>query len=455
MASNRFTLGIVIRVLLIFGALLIITTHWDPDRHFFTLLVGGIVVTVMLGELIHYLNKINRELVRFLETIKDKGLTSRSLSVEDLSFRRLNLSFNQVMDAIQEANVEKEGQHQLLDVVVRQARTGIMLIEKDGKIRIMNPAARNILGLTGSISHLNALEKQRPELYDILRAGVTAQQLTLALHKEKGLDTHLSLTRSEIKIINQPYDLITFQDISHEIETTEVQSWQKLIRTLSHEMMNSTTPISSLAETSLQLIGDDEHFPESEKTRKLKRALEAIEKRSTGLYDFVDRVRELVKIPMPRKEAMDVKKLFEEISSFMGQELEKAGIRLETDVRPAGLTLQADPRQVEQVLINLLLNARDAINQTPDPFIRLQAGKDNSLTFMQVEDNGRGLDRATREKIFIPFYSTREGGSGIGLSLCRQIMQQHGGKLTVNSRLGKGSIFTLWFPDSRTAPAKE
>lgn len=449
MASNRFTLGILVRVVLIFGALLAITTHWDPDRHFFTLLVGGIVLAVLLGELIHYLTRIHRELVRFLETIQDHGLTSRSLSVEDLSFRRLNLSFNQVMDAIQEANLEKEGQHQLLEVMVRQAQTGIMLIEKDGTVRIINPAARRILNLADSFSHLDALKREKPEVYEILSKDGANEQLTLALNDGGGLDKHLSLTRSAIKIINQPYVLITFQDISHDIEKTEVQSWQKLIRTLSHEMMNSTTPISSLAETSLKLTRDKNHFPETEKTRKLERALKAIEKRSTGLYNFVDQVRELVKIPLPRKQEMDVATLMDELSSFMGQELEKESIRLETEIHPPEMTLQADPQQVEQVLINLMLNAREALSKADDPCIRIRAGKEAGAHFIRVEDNGRGLDREALEKIFIPFYSTREAGSGIGLSLSRQIMQQHGGKLTARSQPGQGSSFTLWFPDSR------
>jgi len=448
MAYNKFSLGILVRVLLIFALLLVITSHWDPDRHFFTLLVSGASLLILMAELIHYLNKVNRELARFLDTIRDKGLTSRSISITDLPFRGLNRSFNRVLDAIQEANMKREGQHHLLEMIVEQAQTGIILVRPEGKIEIMNPAATEILGLAGPANNLAAIQKENPEAHEVLSNDGHANTFTMETGQKNGSGKHISGTKSQIRIMDQPYLLITFQDISRNIEQTETEAWQKLIRTLSHEMMNSTTPISSLAETSLHILEDEKTPPGPEQTRKLKKALQAIEKRSTGLYGFVDQVRQLVKLPAPKKEDFPVSLLIEDVSALVAPELEKADIHLEKDIHPPRLMIHADRPQIEQVLINLLLNARQALQEAADPHIHIQALAEDGYTKIVVSDNGKGLDPETLGKIFIPFYSTSPKGSGIGLSLSRQIMQNHEGKLTVNSTLDDGSSFTLWFPST-------
>ena len=229
------------------------------------------------------------------------------------------------------------------------------------------------------------------------------------------------------------------------MQEKEVESWQKLIRTLSHEILNSVTPISSLTETGLQILDQNNDSPDKLQKKKLRRALSAINKRSSGLYDFVNDVRKLIRIPEPKKETLQAEPLLRDVAELMAGRTEQAGIRVALQSIPEDITIRADRQQVEQVLINLMLNAIEALGQTEKPWLTLQAFLKNNRPYIEVADNGPGLNPESLQKIFIPFFSTKKSGSGIGLSLSRQIIQQHGGQLTIHSQPNKGTVFTLIF----------
>jgi nitrogen fixation/metabolism regulation signal transduction histidine kinase len=447
MVYNKFTLGTFFRIALIFGNLLLITYVLKLETRFFTLFILFTVLAVQLGELLYFINKTNRELVNFLETIKDKDLATRSSSNKDPMFKKLDKSFNNVIQTIQQTRIEKEGQFNLLNLVVEQAQIGIILIDETGKIEIMNPASRNILGLNRILKNSSELKFHHPLFYQQIIKTRSVGRKILELEKHEQPDTLISCIRNEIKLMQRQYILVTFQDIAKELEKTEIESWQKLIRTLSHEIMNSVTPITSLTETSLNILENEEqNIQENKKINKLKKALSAIEKRSSGLYDFVNDVRKVIKIPEPSKQEVNLQSLIDNLLHLMDQKMEEIGIKTEISINPGNLIISADQNQVEQVLINLILNGMEAMKETANPVLTIEGKNGREYNQVIISDNGKGIDESSLSKIFIPFFSTKDDGTGIGLSLCRQIMQKHQGKLTVESTLNQGSRFTLWFP---------
>lgn len=240
------------------------------------------------------------------------------------------------------------------------------------------------------------------------------------------------------------YTLISLQNIHSELEEKEMEAWQKLIRVLTHEIMNSVTPISSLAGTVNKLLNDPGKL--DDEISDIKNAVKTIQKRSEGLIHFVENYRNLTKIPKPNFETFRVSVLTDRIYNLMKNEFAGNNIKFNTSIVPDNLTLSADSELIEQVIINLLLNAKFAIKNQQNPEISIRSYTDaGSKVIIRVEDNGPGISKEIQDKIFIPFYTTKKDGSGIGLSLSRQIMRSHFGSITVVSKEGEGTAFILRF----------
>jgi signal transduction histidine kinase len=263
---------------------------------------------------------------------------------------------------------------------------------------------------------------------------------------------HLALYASEFKLRGQKYSLVSIQNIHSELEEREMEAWQKLIRVLTHEIMNSITPIASLTSTVSGLIKDtyrkkiEDNKLRNEHLNDIQQALQTIQKRSQGLLHFVDAYRNLTLIPKPNFQIFLIKELFDRIKKLMQANIEQNSIQFKVNVEPETLELTADPELVEQVLINLLLNAFQAVKGRKSARIELNALLDGrGRIIIQVGDNGPGISKENQEKIFIPFFSTKEEGSGIGLSLSRQIIRLHHGSIGVYSEPDVQTIFTLRF----------
>jgi signal transduction histidine kinase len=244
--------------------------------------------------------------------------------------------------------------------------------------------------------------------------------------------------------------LVAMQNIQFELEEEEMKSWQNLIRVLTHEIMNSITPIASLASTAFGLLKDNQEceVPETvnEVMGDVREAVDTIEKRSKGLLTFIENYRKLTRIPKPDFKIVPVKDLFERVEQLIKDQIELKSIRFATQIDPESLTITADAGLIEQVLINLCKNAVEAVDGGIRPKIKLKAetdGRGNSV--IKVVDNGKGISEEVAEKIFIPFFTTKQQGSGIGLSLSRQIMRQHKGTLRVSSMPNERTVFKLRF----------
>jgi len=258
------------------------------------------------------------------------------------------------------------------------------------------------------------------------------------------IDQQIILVKSNlIKIGKKELKLLSFQNIKTQLEESELEAWQKLIRVLTHEIMNSVTPIKSLTYSLQKIVSSNETDPE--KTDKILKGLAAIEKRSKGLLDFVESYKNLTQIPKPTYGRIEIDKLIHHIINLLREELDEEGIKVVTNII-SDISVVADEKLISQVIINLIKNSSRALENQKEKVLKIESGlNDTSRVYIKITDNGDGISPEIIDKIFVPFFSTREGGSGIGLSFARQIMVLHNGRIDVNSNEGEGTVFTLLF----------
>lgn len=440
---KNFKLNIIFRIIFIalsifFFAYVYFTTAFIATQFIILFIIGA-----QIFSLIKYIDTTNKELARFLQSIKYSDF-SQSFSRSKLgkSHKELSEAFNEVIAEFQRTRTEKEEQYRFLQTVIQHVGIGLISFNQDGKIEFVNNAAKKILKIPylQNITSLNGVSKGLGDAFLKIESG---EKTTVKLLGEDEL-IQLIVYATEFKMRNQRYVLLSLQNIQTELEEKEMEAWQKLIRVLTHEIMNSVTPISSLAST----VGDllERGHKDEETIKDIKLAIDTIKRRSDGLIKFVDSYRSLTRIPKPDFQIFQIRELFHRISQLMSMEFRKAGVHFEYSVEPDSLELAADPQLIEQALINMTLNSMQSLSESGNKKIKLAAHLDDrGKTVIKVIDNGPGISEELQEKIFIPFFSTKKEGSGIGLSLSRQIMRSHGGSIRISSKPFVETVFTLKF----------
>jgi two-component system nitrogen regulation sensor histidine kinase NtrY len=310
----------------------------------------------------------------------------------------------------------------------------------------MNANAKKFIGIN-SIRNIRDLIQVNPKLYHAINSVAAGKS---QLYKG-GNELYLTIQSTEMRIRGIDVKLVTLQNIQPELQKQELEAWQNLTRVLRHEIMNSITPISSLTSTLREILDHDmerknSHYElKEEGADDLKEGLSTIENRSKGLIKFIDAYREYTSLPKPKISTVRLKDLIEKVAQLMKTELKKTMITFHCECASEYLTIQADVEMIEQVLINLLKNAIEALAETENPQLSLIGRYDDSAVRIEVTDNGPGIIREALEHIFVPFYTTKRTGSGIGLSLSRQIMQMHNGSISVESQPDVQTVFTLRF----------
>ncbi|WPP48811.1 sensor histidine kinase [Catalinimonas niigatensis] len=453
---KSFTLNTVIRVALLLITMIGFAFIFGRADLFFNHIILGALLIIQVYELIRYVNRTNRELAKFLLSIRNSDFTiSFSSQKGGRQFRELNEAFKEIIEAYKQVKIEKEAQFEYLKLIVKHIKIGIISIKGDEEITLINQPALDMLQ-TGNYHYWRNLRLSHPRFVEEIEQ-LQENESKLIEVPVKGENKRLSVHISSAILLKQPYRIITFQDIEKEINQSEIDAWHKLIRILTHEIMNSVTPISSLTETMLMLLEDQEgklrqpQAVDEDLLEDLAFSLRTIQKRSDGLLGFVEDYRKLARIPQPQKEAFALKELFEAIHRLMRAELQKQHIELITSVLPDDLHLNADRKQIEQILINLLSNSIQALEHAAAPQINLSAYEDHAQIVVEVSDNGAGIEEDKLDQIFVPFFSTKEKGSGIGLSLSRNIMSLHGGTIKASSQRGEKTIFSLYFPKTSEA----
>lgn len=418
-----------------------------------TMIMAALVVLIQIAALIYYVDRTNRVLNDFLQSIRYSDFT-RTFQVEttDSTFDKLKATFNDVIKDFQAVRAEKEESYYYLQTVIQHIGIALIAYQKDGTVELINNATKKMFQVR-TLNNIQALREYNPELVQKLLTIKHGENLLLKIREKDDL-LQLSIYGTEFKIQNRTILLVSIKNIQQELDEKEMESWQKLIRVLTHEIMNSITPISSLSSTVNLLIDDvtdtlktkDGCNEEVVNLHEIGEALKTIHNRTDGLIHFVNTYRNLTRIPTPTFSIFPVARLLNNIRNLHLKELEEKGITCLINVEPASLELSADEKLIEQVLINLVKNSMHALETVKNPVIELRAflNKRGRIT-IQTIDNGPGILPEVLDKIFIPFFTTKPQGSGIGLSLSRQILRLHGGNINVWSEPEKGAAFSLSF----------
>ena len=408
-------------------------------------------IIIQVISLISYVEKTNRDLNRFLEAIKFEDF-SQTFTVSGLgsSFNELKKAFNDVLTKFQLTRAEKEEHYRYLQTVVQHIGIGLISYQSDGKVELINNAAKKILDVP-RLKDIRSLKSFSKPLVDIL-LNLKPGEKALVKVEDKDELLQLVLYAAEFSMRGQRYTLVSIQNIQSELEEKEMEAWQNLIRVLTHEIMNSVTPISSLASTANDLLL--EITDKKVKSGKIgpstiddvSSAVNTIQRRSKGLLHFVESYRKLTRIPKPNFEIFPVREMFHRVQQLMESQILEKNIDFYTRVDPESLELTADPEMMEQALINLIVNAIQAAFPRKKSRIELTSRMDErGRVIIRIADNGAGMTKEAMEKIFIPFFTTKKEGTGIGLALARQIMRLHRGSISVQSKPGVETVFTLRF----------
>jgi two-component system, NtrC family, nitrogen regulation sensor histidine kinase NtrY len=448
MTYKNFYLNIIFRVILLTLSIFFFFYSLETNYLVTPFLVGGFIV-YQVYSIIHYVNKVNRDLASFLESIRFSEFT-RTFQGEGYgsSFEELNKAFNDVIRDFQQVRSEKEEHFHYLQSIVQNIDVSIIAYSKDGEVEMVNKAAKKLFQIS-SLKNIHSLAPLSQELVDTMLTIKAGQNVLVKVQDEDDI-LQLAIFATELKIKSKQITLATIKNIQNVLEEQETEAWQKLIRVLTHEIMNSITPIASLSSTiEMMLNTKDENGVtclDTETTGEIEQAVQTISKRSTGLLHFVNTYRNLTKIPKPNFKITSVLSIFKNIELLMEEELKRSSILLEVSVVPDNLEISADEQLIEQVLINLVKNAMHALDNRPNPKIEMKAfyNKRGRVT-LHVTDNGVGILKEVLDKIFIPFFTTKSTGSGIGLSLSKQIIRLHNGSITASSEPEVGTTFTITF----------
>lgn len=446
MVFNRFFRIVILQAILltVTGTLFLWTLM--QDYLIITKFTIGFIWLLQIVLLIYYLTRTNRGLDNFLKSVKYLD-TSRGVTEGDKSFDLLNLTYNEIIDSIQKVKIEKEAEHHFFQNTIEHVGIGLISFDEAGDIELFNKAARDLSGIE-FVRNIQELDKSIPgisELLFLLKNGHS--KMIKVVSGDEILN--LSIRKTVFKIQDKTVNLASLQNIRTELEEEEIEVWKKLISVLTHEIMNSVTPIKSLTNTVIKMYeksGDPEGLKASAHDDDILLALKTIQKRSKGLLSFVEIYRNLTKIPLPVFNKIELKNLFSEILILMNSQLQSSVIVLSTEVNPINLKLTADEKLITQVIINLVKNSIESVNNKKDGKVQIKAFlSPQSEIIIQVTDNGTGILADLIDKVFIPFFTTKEHGSGIGLSLSRQIMKLHGGTIGVSSKPGFDTVFSLKF----------
>jgi signal transduction histidine kinase len=401
-------------------------------------------------DLIRFQKKAQDEVSQFVESIHYRDF-SRHFDVRKApnELKPLRKGFNEINTTFKLISRERETQYHYLQKILELVDTGILSYEEEtGETGWINEAFKNLLGVP-YLKTIHSLEKREPALYaDIIKLK-TGDARIITITRNQQL-VKILVTASMLRSDDKVYKLIAFQNVSEALDETESKAWQKLLNVMTHEIMNSVAPISSLADTMKNRLQSPEikNSPVSSELEDLELGIDTIKRRSEGLLKFTESYRSLNKITKLDVTKILVRNLFENLNSLMRPSFEKKHIELEIILRDPTLAIEADHNLLEQVMINLLVNAVEAVKEREHPRITLSAEiTSNNKTLVKIADNGMGMPPELLDKIFIPFFSTRKNGSGIGLSLCKQIMLLHKGNIQVQSTEGMGAAFILSFAE--------
>lgn len=450
MAFRKFDTNVTLRVAALFLSMLLSVWLIMETGFYVAAAIMTALSAIQLVGLLQFVKTTHRELKRFMGAVQNSDF-SQTFSYNDLgaSYKELGEAFSIVFDRFRTARSEREEQAHYLHMLVDHIPVSLVTIHDDGRVDALNNAARRMFtpGFPATPAEFGRFGS---ELADTI-SGIKPGESHVVRTDASAASRQLKIAATEIIIGGERLKILSFQDIQSELDATEFDAWRELGRVLTHELMNSLTPVSSLAETATQMLEDltEKSDVDSEigaEIEDIHSAVEAVARRSQGLLKFVESYRQVMRVPPPVISQFAITEMFERLDLLMRSDIEERGITILLTVAPQGLQMRADSDLLEQALINLIRNARDALEDSDKKEIAVRATV-NARNHVEicVTDTGPGMAPDVAEKIFVPFFTTKENGAGIGLSFSRQIMLAHKGTIDLDTVEGEGTTFFLRF----------
>ena len=441
---KSFRVNIAFRIISLIALVLALVYCVTQTEYYITMFILFVVLVLTAVDMVRYVNQSNRDFTAFLLGIKyDDFSATYSGHHKGKTFGEMYQAFNDINRKFLNIRAEKEANHQYLQTIVESVNVGLLCIDEQGGIFMMNKALQKLLNKPYLV-HVDAIGQVDMPLLEAVKKIKTGERDMVKVSLENKT-MQLALQAAEFALRDQKLKLISFQNIQGELEEQELEAWQKLIRILRHEIMNSITPIVSLTSTIDSMLTNSPHGTiDKEQSDDIRAAIGAIRNRSEGLMHFTETYRNLTRLPPPKFQLVDANDLVGRIRVLFKPVIEKNNVQFSTHLSQAPVIFQADVELIEQVIINLLKNAIDAVKGRDNPTITISTHRTKEgKAIIKVADNGAGIEPEMLEQIFVPFYTTKEEGSGIGLSLSRQIMRVHKGRISVQSAVMEGTVFTL------------
>jgi two-component system, NtrC family, nitrogen regulation sensor histidine kinase NtrY len=452
MALKSYRAEIAARVSLIAANACVFSFLLFKAAYPLTLALVFLLFLVQCRLLVSSVDRTVGALGHFFNAIRNADFTQNYAFPGGRPFDELRVEYESVMELLRSYHLNREKDYHYIRTIVDSIGVGILVFDQGGKVDLCNEACASMLGLREP-RNIRELEGVDGDLYRLLGEMRNGEKESYTINFERDR-LRLIVSANDFILLRGKYRLVTLQNIRRELDENEIDAWQKMARVLTHEIMNSITPISSLASTAGSILArlfDGGPSPRSaaaaeDARRDALAAVHSIEKRSRSLLYFVESYREYLRLPAPALGTVSCREILGRLRSLMQGALAAKRVELRCSVVPSDLELEADGVLLEQLLINLVKNSIEAMEDTRKPLLEICAYEDErGASIVEVADNGRGIAPELLDKVFIPFFTTKEGGSGIGLSLCRQIMRLHGGSVDVASLPGERTVFRLRF----------
>jgi len=450
MGFNRFSLLLATRLVIIMLCLMTLAFLFTRPGYYSATALTLLVIISLTWEVSRFVSKTNQEISRFLDAARYADFGQRfSLGRMGAGFGEMGEIFTDILSRFREYRTDQESELKHLKALLEHVPVPLISVHVDSRLEFWNNAARRLFGM----AHVSRIEDLEQFGTDFLEQIATVQpgEKRLVSFNMDNMERRLTIAVSQIIVEGKAERLISLQDIQSELDGIQLEAWQDLVRVLTHEIMNSITPVASLAKTAVELVDEisdkiNDHPDVIDELDDVRDAVSTVANRSDGLMKFVSSYRRLTRLPPPTKTQFRLDDLFADVVKLATVTWDEKSLALVTHIEPSELDLTADREMVEQILINILQNSEQALVDLPDKQVSLTAhlNKRGHVT-IEIEDNGPGIPEDITKKIFVPFFTTKREGSGVGLALSRQVMIAHGGSISVSPSDQDGARFTLIF----------